>query len=223
MDLDTTSGKEGHQKLLEAFRKGDSDVLIGTQMVAKGHDFPNVTLVGILAADATLFGGDYRSAERTFQLVTQAAGRAGRGEKAGRVVVQAYNIDDYAVGFAMAQDYEAFYQTEIKMRKEINCPPFTHIGTIVVQNENGAEAQKVLSGLRLALIENDGGDPSLLITEVMKAPVFILRNKSRYRLILKHPSVNRLVFLLNRVLEIASGYRSKGTDVSVDIDPASML
>ena len=117
MDLDTTRAKDGHEKILEAFVNEEADVLVGTQMIVKGHDFPNVTLVGVLAADMSLYSDDYRAGERTFQLLTQAAGRAGRGTKAGEAVIQTYSPEHYAVTTAAAQDYEAFYQEEIKYRE----------------------------------------------------------------------------------------------------------
>lgn len=124
MDADTTSSKDAHYKIIEAFRNGLSDVLIGTQMIVKGHDFDRVTLVGILAADLSLFVPDYRSAERTFQLLTQAEGRAGRRSSEGECVIQTYNPDHYAVQTAVRQDFEAFYESECLFRKEMNYPPF---------------------------------------------------------------------------------------------------
>ena len=113
MDMDTTKNKDGHEKILETFENGGADILIGTQMIVKGHDFPNVTLVGILAADLSLYSDDYRSAERTFQLLTQAAGRAGRGKREGEVVIQTYSPEHYSIEKAEAQDYEGFYQEEM--------------------------------------------------------------------------------------------------------------
>ena len=125
-------------------------------MVAKGHDFPDVTLVGILAADASLFSSDYRASERTFQLITQASGRAGRGTKPGRVIVQAYNIDDYAIQTAILQDYEAFYQKEIAMRKLMYTPPFCHIGVIMVSGEDPDDARECMGCRRKSyMVTND--------------------------------------------------------------------
>ena len=116
MDLDTTKNKDGHEKILEAFAEGRADILVGTQMIVKGHDFPNVTLVGVLAADLSLYGGDYRASERTFQLLTQAAGRAGRGKEPGIAVIQTYSPDHYSIETAAAQDYPAFFEKETAYR-----------------------------------------------------------------------------------------------------------
>ena len=113
MDMDTTKEKDGHEKILEAFANEEADILIGTQMIVKGHDFPNVTLVGVLAADLSLYADDYRAGERTFQLLTQAAGRAGRGSEKGEVVIQTYSPEHYSIETAAKQDYEAFYQEEL--------------------------------------------------------------------------------------------------------------
>lgn len=123
MDLDTTREKDGHEKILAAFADHEADILIGTQMIVKGHDFPGVTLVGILAADMSLHASDYRAAERTFQLLTQAAGRAGRGDIPGRVVIQTYDPEHYSIQAAVRQDYESFYEQEILYRSISGYPP----------------------------------------------------------------------------------------------------
>ncbi|MEY8352233.1 primosomal protein N' [Lachnospiraceae bacterium 54-53] len=130
MDLDTTSKKGGHEEILSAFSDGDADILIGTQMIVKGHDFPNVTLVGVMAADLSLYTPDYRSAERTFQLLTQAAGRAGRGSRPGDVVIQTYNPDHYSIVTAAGQDYDAFYRQEMAYRRLMKYPPASGLLTV---------------------------------------------------------------------------------------------
>lgn len=136
MDMDTTKEKDGHEKILEIFANEEADILIGTQMIVKGHDFPNVTLVGILAADLSLYADDYRAGERTFQLLTQAAGRAGRGKEKGEVVIQTYSPDHYAIETAAKQDYEAFYQEEIEYRNLMGYPPVEQLLAILVSGEN---------------------------------------------------------------------------------------
>ena len=123
MDMDTTGGKDGHTGILEKFANHEADVLVGTQMIVKGHDFPDVTLVGILAADMSLYAGSYMSAERTFQLLVQAAGRAGRGDKKGEVVIQTYTPEHYSIATASKQDYNEFFQQEIQYRALLNYPP----------------------------------------------------------------------------------------------------
>lgn len=127
MDADTTQGKEGHERILSAFFNHKADILVGTQMIVKGHDFPDVTLVGVLAADLSLYAGDYRSSERTFQLLCQAAGRAGRGKKPGEVVIQTYNPDHYSIQAAARQDYPGFYEKEILYRAMMEYPPKVHL------------------------------------------------------------------------------------------------
>lgn len=136
MDADTTKAKRGHEEILQTFLEGKADVLIGTQMIVKGHDFPNVTLVGILIADTSLYVSDYSAAERTFDLLTQAAGRAGRGDKQGDVVIQAYNTEHYAIKAACANDYEAFYQEEMAFRELMDYPPAMHMMSVIVSSEN---------------------------------------------------------------------------------------
>lgn len=223
MDLDTTGGKQGHQKLLDSFRRKEADILIGTQMVAKGHDFPDVTLVGILAADASLYTNDYRASERTFQLITQASGRAGRGKKPGRVILQAYNIDDYAIKYAMAQDYESFYQKEIIMRKQLQAPPFIHIGMIIVSGENSNDARESMERIKRNILVRYEKAAGFQCSDVLPAPVFVIRNRSRWRVIIKMPSINPLIQLMNQVMDQFYKLGVKGTDVSVDIDPSSMI
>jgi primosomal protein N' (replication factor Y) len=136
MDMDTTKEKDGHEKILEAFANEEADILIGTQMIVKGHDFPKVTLVGILAADLSLYADDYRAGERTFQLLTQAAGRAGRGREKGEVVIQTYSPEHYAVETAASQDYQAFYQEEIAYRKLMGYPPVEQLVAILVSGDD---------------------------------------------------------------------------------------
>lgn len=142
MDLDTTREKDGHEKILAAFANEEADILIGTQMIVKGHDFPNVTLVGILAADMSLYANDYRAGERTFQLLTQAAGRAGRGKKKGEAVIQTYSPEHYAIVTAAAQDYEAFYQEEIRYRELMGYPPVQNLLAVLVSCEDEEYLEK---------------------------------------------------------------------------------
>ena len=138
MDLDTTRSKDGHEKILAAFANEEADILVGTQMIVKGHDFPNVTLVGILAADMSLYSNDYRAGERTFQLLTQAAGRAGRGAKKGEALIQTYSPEHYAIVTAAAQDYESFYEEEIHYRELMGYPPVDNLLAILVSCEKEA-------------------------------------------------------------------------------------
>ena len=148
MDMDTTREKDGHVKILTAFANQEADILVGTQMIVKGHDFPNVTLVGVLAADLSLHMNDYTAAERTFQLLAQAAGRAGRGEQEGRVVIQTYEPDNYSIQAAAKQDYRAFYSQEILYRKLMGYPPVQGLFTIHGIGEDEAYLQMAMEYLK---------------------------------------------------------------------------
>lgn len=223
MDLDTTGTKYGHRRILDAFRNGEADILIGTQMVAKGHDFPNVTLVGILAADATLFSEDYRSAERTFQLVTQAAGRAGRGSRPGKVILQAYNVDNYAVQAAMKQDYKTFFEEEINIRRQLNQPPFTHIGMVMVSSTSNSRGWELITRIHRMIVEKYGNHEHMMISKPLRAPIFVIRNRMRWRIIIKHPSTSLMLQIMRDVTGMTDRMRLKETHVSVDIDPVNML
>lgn len=151
MDFDTTRQKGGHERILEAFSRKQADILVGTQMIVKGHDFPGVTLVGVLAADLSLYAGDYRAAERTFQLLVQAAGRAGRGDTPGVAVIQTYSPDHYSIETAAAQNYQAFFEKEMAFRRMMNYPPAAHLMALYLMSEDeealnrGAERLKVLA------------------------------------------------------------------------------
>lgn len=140
MDMDTTKTKDGHAKILAAFANGEADILIGTQMIVKGHDFPNVTLVGVLAADLSLYSNDYHASERTFQLLTQAAGRAGRGKKEGEVVIQTYSPDHYSITSSKSQDYNEFYQQEISYRSIAGYPPVSNMLAILISSDKEEKA-----------------------------------------------------------------------------------
>lgn len=143
MDLDTTKGKDGHEKILSRFANHEADILIGTQMIVKGHDFPDVTLVGILLADVSLHASDYMASERTFQLLTQAAGRAGRGESPGNVVIQSYDPDNYSIVHAAKQDFEGFYKEEIEYRKLMEYPPVSHMMSVKIASKDEEKAKEL--------------------------------------------------------------------------------
>ena len=148
MDMDTTKEKDGHEKILEQFASEEADILIGTQMIVKGHDFPNVTLVGILAADMSLYADDYRAGERTFQLLTQAAGRAGRGSELGEVVIQTYSPEHYSIETAAHQDYESFYEAEISYRSMMGYPPVEQLMAILVSGKDEALTETASSYIK---------------------------------------------------------------------------
>ena len=200
MDVDTTSGKDGHAKLLEEFRSGRARILVGTQMIAKGLDFPRVTLVGAVAADLTLNLPDYRSRERTFQLLTQMAGRAGRGEEPGRVVIQTYKPEDMTILQAAAQDYRAFFEAEFARRRAGLYPPFTIMARLLVESES---AQRALDTAKLLkarcdelLLSHPVWRKRTLMCMLDQPPVTVLRGKSRWHVMLKllvHPETDAWV------------------------------
>ncbi len=186
MDVDTTGGKEGHYKILKQFASRQADILVGTQMVAKGHDFPAVTLVGILDADMGLYFPDYRSGERTFQLVTQVAGRCGRAEDKGEAVLQTYSPENAILRFAAQYDYEGFYEHEIAMRAATMFPPFAKIVRVMVTGEDERETLDALKEIYGALtqIYNADADKFLFFNR-MHAPVKRIQNKFRYQVLMR--------------------------------------
>jgi primosomal protein N' (replication factor Y) len=219
MDRDTTAGKGAHLRIISSFRAADTDVLIGTQMVAKGFDFPGVTLVGVISADTALNLPDFRAGERTFQLLTQVAGRSGRGEKEGEVVIQTYQPDHYAVLAAAEQDYEAFYRQELEMRRELRYPPFSQLAGLVFSSESNLEAER-----RAALLAEQirAADPTGQV-EVLgpaPAPLARLRGRYRWRLLLRAPH-GLLQPTLRTALTPAPDWPQG--NLVVDVDPVSLM
>ncbi|MBQ7643025.1 MAG: primosomal protein N', partial [Clostridia bacterium] len=184
MDNDTTRTKEGHFKILREFADRKADILVGTQMVAKGHDFPSVTLVGILDADMSLYFSDYRSNERTFQLITQVAGRSGRANKRGTVVLQTYNPENEVLKFALKYDYQGFFARENALRKATGFQPYANILRVMVESEEDAEAlealKQVYTSLKPVYEENK---EKFLYFNKMKSPVKRMKNKYRYQVL----------------------------------------
>ena len=207
-----------HDKLLEGFRQAKTDILLGTQMVAKGHDIENVTAVGILAADSSLNLPDFRSAERTFALVMQAAGRAGRGSKAGRVVVQTYHPDHYAMVAGSAQDYDSFYRQEIQFRQELQYPPFAEFIKLTVSGTDEAgtmkSAEKVAASLQQQL---DKMTPPVDILGPYVAPVAKVGDVFRVQLLLRGADLSAA----KRIL-VEDGIAGS-TYITIDVDPLGMM
>ncbi len=186
MDVDTTSGKEGHHRILKQFAAHEADILVGTQMVAKGHDFPQVTLVGILDADMSLHFADFRSGERTFQLVTQVAGRSGRAQEPGEVVLQTYDPENYILRFAANYDYEGFYAHEISMRAATMFPPFAKIVRVMVTGEDEQETLSALKCVYEKLNRLYTSEPdAFLFFNRMHSPIKRIQNKFRYQVLMR--------------------------------------
>jgi primosomal protein N' (replication factor Y) len=222
MDRDTTSGKDAHSRILGRFRDRKADILIGTQMIAKGHDFPEVTLVGVLAADAILNFSDFRASERTFQLLTQVAGRSGRGEAGGRVVIQTYNPDHYSVAMAKGHDYEGFYRQEMIARRALQYPPFQQIGVLVVTGVVDARVRAAAERLRGVLCAKPR--EGLTVLGPTRPPIGKLRDRYRWRIVIKDRDEDAVHELLGRASEFF--FREKlplDADLSVDLNPFSML
>ncbi len=219
MDNDTTSGKEGHYKILREFSEQKADILVGTQMIAKGHDFPAVTLVGILDADMSLHFSDYRSGERTFQLLTQVAGRSGRAEEKGKVVLQTFDPENEVLGFATAYDYEGFYENEISLRAATEFPPFSKIVRVLVSSEEDKKALEGLKTVYLALekLYQDHVEKFLFFNK-MRAPVKRIQNKYRYQVLMRISDTG----LLPAIYDACSGVGGRDVLVSVEENPSNM-
>lgn len=223
MDLDTTKSKDGHEKILAAFANHEADILIGTQMIVKGHDFPEVTLVGVLAADLSLYSNDYQSAERTFQLLTQAAGRAGRGSAGGEVVIQTYSPEHYSIQRAAAQDYDGFYEEEINYRSLMGYPP-VHQLLAVWMSGNEEEHLKKAAGYLKEFTERLNRQKKLAI--IGPTAPFIEKVNDRYRqlIYIKSEEYKFLIEakdLMEQYIEMNSGFRS--LRIQFDFNPMSTM
>ncbi len=225
MDMDTTRGKDQHEAILTAFRKGEANVLIGTQMIAKGLDFPNVTLVGVVAADMSLNLPDYRSVERTFQLITQVAGRAGRADAPGRVVVQTYDPDHYAIRLAARQDYRAFYQQEARIRRRGLYPPFTVIARLLVTSQDEEMAEAVAKRLEQALgryLDSEDLRQDSVQMRALEAPLKRIRGEARWQVFIKLYARGNVGSVLG-FMEEQARETFEGVKVELEINPNNML
>lgn len=208
MDLDSTKGKEGHAKILQTFENREADILIGTQMIVKGHDFPYVTLVGVLAADLSLNSSDYRASERTFQLITQAVGRAGRGERAGEAIVQTYHPDHYSIVAAVNQDYESFYEEEIAYRILLDYPPSGCMMAVLGSGQDEEHLETAMEYLKKFILKIY---PKADLQVIGPALPGVGKVRDVYRRVIycKHAKYNTLVAIKNqleRYIEINSGF-----------------
>lgn len=216
MDYDTTKGKFSHDKIINDFKEKKFDILLGTQMVAKGHDIKNVTAVGIISADSALNIPDFRSAERTFALLTQAAGRAGRGEIEGKVIIQTYNANHYVLLASKTHDYEAFYQEEILYRKQLNYPPFTKLIKLTFYNQEKNIAQEQAQALINELRSNINLEETDLLGP-FTPPIEKINNLYRYNILIKAQSLDSVKKYLTAI-DISSR-----ANISIDVDPMSII
>jgi primosomal protein N' (replication factor Y) (superfamily II helicase) len=229
MDADSTGKKGSHKEILAAFQRGEAQVLIGTQMVAKGLDFPKVTLVGVVSADSTLNMPDFRAKERTFQLLTQVSGRAGRGVLPGQVVVQTFSPEDPSVVYAQEHDYVAFFNQEIKFRKALGYPPFNHLLRVVISSEDEnrviKNAQDLGGALRQGVSKyNNSNTNQLEILGPAPSPLSKLKNRYRWQVILKGKSVVDLKEIMGKAIKDLYEYSvTGGISLSLDLDPMGIM
>jgi primosomal protein N' (replication factor Y) (superfamily II helicase) len=221
MDRDTVRGHDDFERILTSFQAGEIDLLVGTQMIAKGHDVHGVTLVGVVGADTALSLPDFRAAERTFQLLTQVAGRAGRGTTPGKVVLQTYFPDHYAVQFAAAHDFAGFYDKELRFRGWMHYPPFTALANVLVRSEKLGEAMHY-SGILGRWFEGQSKD-RIRVLGPAAAPIVRLKRDYRYHFLLKSPSREKLNALLRAMLHHASTMKIPRTNVVIDVDAVTLM
>ncbi|MDE6398012.1 MAG: primosomal protein N', partial [Clostridiales bacterium] len=221
MDNDTTQNKDAHLDILRRFGNREADILVGTQMIAKGHDFPNVTLVGIVDADMSLHFADYRACERTFQLITQVAGRAGRDVKPGRVVLQTYTPNHYVYRLAARNDYRGFFEKECNLREVTKYPPFSHIVRILITS---LSEQAALDELKadfddINIVARENSDCFAYLS-AMKSPVKRIQDKFRVQIIAR--IVKDFDVLLRKIYAITDTHASSKTSCFVEINPSNM-
>lgn len=221
MDVDTTRKKGAHEKILKAFEEQEADILLGTQMIAKGLDYPNITLVGVLNADTALNLPDFRSSERTFQLLTQVSGRAGRGAKPGEVIVQTFNPEHHSIVLAQAQDYEAFYQQEMILRHQSGYPPFYF--TVKITVSHPAEQVVAKKSYQIAEQLKNGLSPESRILGPTPSGIARIKNRYYYQIILKYKHEVHLHRMLREILETSQSEQRKNLYVSIDYEPLNFI
>lgn len=221
MDIDTVTKKNSHEEILNKFKDENIDILIGTQMVVKGHHFPNVTLVGVIAADSSLNIDDYRANERTFQILTQVAGRAGRENLPGKVIIQTYNPDNFSIICAQKQNYEMFYETEIALRKQLKYPPFCDIILISFNSLNETNIKNISNEMYKKLLEKLNQE-EFKIFRPMPSPIDKIQNRYRWRIIIKGNMTVEANEVLNQTLKEIYSRNIKDIRISIDVNPNNM-
>ena len=225
MDMDTTKGKTGHAKILESFRKGEAQVLIGTQMVTKGLNFPNVTLVGVVAADMSLFTGDFRAGEYTFGILTQVAGRAGRHEFPGKVFIQTWNPEHYALTFAKTGDYQSFYEHEMEIRSLMHYPPYSHVFMVLVTGPVEPEVIRTLNKLNAIMeyVNQRDGQKRFEVMGISPAFISKLKNQYRWKILIKATEEDALKkFVLYCIKKLKENDPLKDILITLHLDPMMM-
>ena len=225
MDVDTVTKKNSHEQILDKFRNENIDILIGTQMVVKGHHFPNVTLVGVITADTNINLGDFRANEKTFQTLTQVAGRAGREkDEKGRVIIQTYNPENYSIEYAKSQDYDLFYNTEITIRKQLKYPPFCDIILVSMSAKDQRELQNVAKKLHFYLKQRIINEKfGVLLYSPVPNPIDKIKDRYRMRILIKCKYDERINNLMNDMLIEFYKFKTKTSRVCVELNPNNML
>lgn len=217
MDVDTTRNKNGHEKILNKFKNDKIDILLGTQMIAKGHDFSNVTLVGVLAADSSLNIGDYRANEKTYQLLTQMSGRAGRGDKKGKAIIQTYMPDEFSIKSAKEQNYTNFYNNEIIIREKLNYPPFCDIMIAVISGADEEAVKKEANNLYTVL------KGAFNAYAPVPAPISKIYGNYRWRILIKEVLDDNKILKFQEIMNDYYTKQNSEIKISIDINPNNML
>jgi primosomal protein N' (replication factor Y) (superfamily II helicase) len=220
MDRDTVSGKRHFEAILSGFRDRAYDILVGTQMIAKGHDIPNVTLVGVISADIGLGMPDFRAGERTFQLLTQVAGRAGRGHLPGQVLVQTIQPEHYAIQYAAHQDFAGFYEKELHFRRQMRYPPFSALANILLRSEKQEDAMRMSTEVAHRLTPPP---ENIKVLGPAEAPVARLKNEYRYQLLVKAANRRVLNETLHELRQYAVERKWSPVALVIDVDPLTLL
>ncbi|WP_087030476.1 primosomal protein N' [Trichococcus palustris] len=221
MDVDTTRKKGGHEAILSAFGRGEADILLGTQMIAKGLDFPNITLVGVINADTSLGLPDFRASERTFQLLTQVSGRAGRADLPGEVIVQSYNPEHYAILFAQQHNYDGFYRTEMSLRHKAGYPPYYFAALISVNNPDEQKAQRKIHEIH-AILKKQLSSGTIILGP-SKGSIAKMNNRYYFQILVKYKHEPNLHPTLKKILDDSQKENARGLYISIDSEPVNFF